>query len=652
MKCLPNRAMHAIEPSIRPPHPVRSAGGTLLLSLWICLSWLTAPALAQDRPQAWATLSNDTIPLGTSAELSVRVQSGAEVLSIPEIPPIDGLQVQYRGTANQFSSIQRNGRMTMTQERVFTYRLTPTRTGTFTLPPIEVKTADGTTKTVARDLTVTAGNGRSQQGEARISDYVQLEAQILVSRPYTYVHQEIPLLITLYWRQLDVRVSEYPSIPRENILIKNHADVNPSNPNFQGYAHDPAETITRFGQEWKRCSFRTHFYPISAGTLALEPITMNVPIRVNRSRRSSQAWDPFGDFFGSATETFTITAEPVQIEVRPIPTTDRPPEFTGAVGQFEVTHEIQPVKLMAGDPIALLIHVAGNGNYVTVQPPAFPKSDQFRVYDPTTTDVVKELPASARGTNPKPPVVGRDFEYVAVPLEAGVTEFPALNFAYFNPTTEEFATLPIGPFPIEVTPAPQGRDTAVLQSLNRPQDSPTRRDRDIVFIKTERPPNPAKALDAPLPAWAYAVHLLPGLLLCAALLAQVLLERPRRETPKSRVAKAPKVAAVALAHAERALNQGDAERFFSELHRGLQDFFAHLLDLPPAGITADNVLPKLKAIDLPDSEPDQVERLFRACDHARFGSGRLTPEEMTALLRDCRGTLARIHKYTAGRRTR
>jgi hypothetical protein len=574
-----------------------------------------------------------------------------EILDAPKIPTIEGLQIQYLGQSTQFSSVRRNNTMTTIQERLFNFQIIPTQTGTFHLPAIEVKTSGGNQETVARTLTVTAGQNGQEQ--IRLADYLQLEAQIVSPHPYVYLHQEVTLLVTLYWRQLDVRISEYPSIPREDIIIKNHADVNPNNPNFEGYAHDPGQTVTRDGQEWQRWTFRTHFYPISAGNLTLTPITINVPIKVNRSRRSLNSWDPFGDFFGSSTETFAISAKPLDIEVRPIPAESRPDSFQGATGQFEVTHEIQPVKLQAGDPLALTVHVTGAGNFATVQAPEFPEVEQFRVYEPTTTDVTRDLPATARGKNLQPPVIGKDFEFVAVPLEAGDIEFPAVEFSFFDPVAERFETIPIGPFPLEVTPAPEGSQKAVLQTLKSPvSPQQTRRDRDIVFIKTDREPASGNSPLASLPAWAYAVHSIPVVLLLMSFVSQTLLRKQKQDSRKIRQARAPKVAREALSKAQNALDKQDSSLFFQAVHQALQQYFGHLLGRPTAGITVDIVLPELQAMGVDEKDRDSVEQLFFACDHARFGSGQVPPAEMADILTRCRQTLDRVHKFQKSGRIR
>jgi hypothetical protein len=161
--------------------------------------------------------------------------------------------------------------------------------------------------------------------------------------------------------------------------------------------------------------------------------------------------------------------------VKRIPVSETPSSFAGAVGAgFALTVSADRTVVQVGDPITLTVELRGDGNLATVSLPPLDAEgllppDQFRVPEGELTGVVegkvKRFTASVRV------------------LDEAVREIPGLEYAWFDPTTEQFQTTRSRPIALSVREA-QVIGAAQVES----QEPPT---------VPENPANPATAAATP-----------------------------------------------------------------------------------------------------------------------------------------------------------
>jgi hypothetical protein len=143
---------------------------------------------------------------------------------------------------------------------------------------------------------------------------------------------------------------------------------------------------------------------------------------------------------GNPTNAFEIKDDKIQtnsgsIEIKPLPETGRPANFTGGVGQFTMESSITPSKNKVGEPFTFEVQVKGLGNFDRVQPPEIEKMPEWDIHQPSVdVNALDEVGLSAEKT----------FRYVLIP-QAPVTRTPAVAFSYFDPTTEKYVTLKADP---------------------------------------------------------------------------------------------------------------------------------------------------------------------------------------------------------------
>jgi hypothetical protein len=112
-----------------------------------------------------------------------------------------------------------------------------------------------------------------------------------------------------------------------------------------------------------------------------------------------------------------VTGEPIVLEVRPLPEEGRPPDFTGAVGSFDVTADVPTREVAFGESLKLALTIRGEGDLAGFDTPSWREIGSFRVLG-----ILDQRTPSTR-------VLTLDL----APYSAKVWQVPAIPFAYFDP---------------------------------------------------------------------------------------------------------------------------------------------------------------------------------------------------------------------------
>ena len=93
--------------------------------------------------------------------------------------------------------------------------------------------------------------------------------------------------------------------------------------------------------------------------------------------------DPFwGPGYVNRVEVEELSAPDVTVKASPLPEKGRPDNFSGAVGNFNVTESVPSGEIIAGEEAYLVVTLSGDGDLSGVAPPdvrqAFAKPLQFK----------------------------------------------------------------------------------------------------------------------------------------------------------------------------------------------------------------------------------------------------------------------------------
>lgn len=134
----------------------------------------------------------------------------------------------------------------------------------------------------------------------------------------------------------------------------------------------------------------------------------------------------------------SVRAAAVRVRVLPLPEAGRPPQFAGAVGEFEFGSDAMPREVAVGDVVTLTLEIRGRGNFDHFAPPRVGPFDGLR----TISERIERLPDVLRTTCELKVVAER------------VREIPALEFAYFTSgASGRYNIARTQPIPLRVRPA-------------------------------------------------------------------------------------------------------------------------------------------------------------------------------------------------------
>ena len=440
-----------------------------LVLLTICLAAFNP--LARAETKATATLSQTTIAPGDSTSMTIEV-SGVRHLEPPQTVGVEGLDIRYSRFEESMQIV--NGRVD--RSAMLSYIVTGNRTGAFEIPAIEIKTDAGVVKTEPLQLKVEAPAPGAQRaaGDAPLA-FVQIE----IGKETVYVGEAVPVTVQLYFdRRMRARVEQMPVLEGEGFTKVKFSQ--------------PREGASRKdGQDYQLLTFRTAISPGKAGKVTLGPMEVSFIASIPRAKKARSRNpldlfddgffnDPFGQF--NAMERRKVTAEPVELEVKPLPAAGRPADFSGAIGKFQLSVEGAPKQVKVGDPVTLKMYVTGSGNFDRVNVPELVDRKGWHAYEASSVFSPNDE-ILTNGT--------KTFEMAVVPEEKK-TQMPQVRFSYFDSETGKYVTLTSNPAPLTVedgappTPAPAPVAKANPEPEPPPAPEPPEQEvKDIVGLKYE-----------------------------------------------------------------------------------------------------------------------------------------------------------------------
>lgn len=576
--------------------------GVLVYALGcVCVLWLlaavTAPVFAQDDVSFTAEVDRTTISTDDFLTLTLTVTGTFEQLGEPQLPFLSGLSVVGSSRSSQFSMV--NG--VVSARTVFTYRLQPSGPGTFTIDPVTILVNGSSYQTEPITIEVTQGAAptptRPAPPPGDSSGDTALAPGGLSGQDF-YVEAAVDNATPVVGQQIIYYFRFYQAV---NLFNQPRVEW----PSFSGFwtkdlsPNNVYEQIAA-GRQYRVTEVRWALFPIAAsGTgaastdqVAIEPTTLTIP----------------GDFLS---RDLVLQTEPVAVDVQPLPDA-MPPDFAGAVGQFQIEAWVEPAETRVNEPVTLFVRVSGTGNLTTLPDPtagAETVLPDWRVYDPQTTTNVGQDGDTIRGD--------KLYERLLVPKVEGELSIPSFALTYFDPQADEYRQVETEPLVVPIAPgenlapgiAPNGENKQDITVLGS----------DIRHIKAA-PPSLAMHRT---PLLAQPIYWLGWVVPLLAVVGAWTWDRRQRrlssDVAYARAQRARRLARKRLAQARKQA-QEDQDATYAAVASALNDYLGDKFNLPSAGLTRDTIRDTLTAQAIPD---DLVERTLACLDWA--DSGRFAP---------------------------
>jgi hypothetical protein len=548
--------------------------------------------------------------------------------SEPGLPGIEGFRVAGRSTSSQVQII--NGRMSST--RSFIYQLLPQREGTFTIGAVTVTANSQTYRSVPITVEVVAGSV-APQGRARSrSPFSQLRQQAPqlreddvyvraeVSKSSVFQGEQVVVTYRLYCRFVPLGPEVEDDPPLTGFWVEE----------VELGADTTLERKTIGGQPYLTAPIKQRVvFPTKTGTLAIPPVTFTMAFRVSSN-------DPFDSFFARASRSVRVRTQPIELEVKPLPTKSRTRNFSGAVGEYELEAKLNQEEVAAGGPVTLTLAIRGKGNLRTVEAPDLPDVEGFRTFAPKASENYRATSAGLGGE--------KTWEYILVPESGGVKVLGPWNVSFFDPARGDYVTASAGPLKLRVIGAVASASGDVSFPTVRADVTLLRQ--DIRYLKP--PPETLGVSESS----SYESSLLYFSLLAPVLWNLGFVAYRRRKQKERthsdyfRSRRAHRMARERLGRAAK-LAKDSSKTCYEELAAALYRYVGDKTSLSASGLTSPTIDALLEERDVPEKLRNEFLSVLDRCEEARFTPGERTREEMESILARTENLVVSVDRHFA-----
>ncbi|CAM3948635.1 Oxygen tolerance [Pedobacter westerhofensis] len=567
----------------------------ITLLLLLCTNFL----FAQDA-RFTASVSSTQVGTGEQFEVTFSVNGNGDRFTPPDF---NGFQVlSGPNVSNSITSI--NGNTTVSN--AYSYILAAVKEGTITIGTASMVVNGRRLQTSPIRMTVVKGQPVQQNNQAQNApdNSIAEEAPADLSKSLfiravadqttVYQGQQIVLTYRLYTRVgiVDSRLDKLPDLTGFwSQEVKDN----------QQQAQWRVETYK--GQKYNVADVRQSIlFAEHSGNITIDPFEMTFIARVTAPAR-----DIMDQFFGSYKDVkYAVKSPPLVIHVKPLPENGKPAGFTGAVGNFIMSTDVDKTELKANESLTYKVKVSGSGNIKLLKDLNVNFPPDFEKYDPKITDTVTESTKGVSGS--------RLYTFLVIPRHQGDFKIDPLKFSYFNPSTGRYVVLPGKTFSIKVNRGTAESNVTAFSAVNKEDVKVL--DKDIRYIKTGEPGLSRKGEGFYSSPW-YFLLLAAGPLACVA--AFIYRNRERRnnsDVVKVKSRKAGKVAARHLAIAEKLL--GNRNEFYEAIFKGLYGYLSDKLNISMADLNRETISSALNNRMIDQNLVAQLLETLDICEMARY----------------------------------
>lgn len=577
-----------------------------IVCLWIALLALTVQAYADDKVTFTAS-APDAVAVGDQFRLSYTVNT--QKVKNFRAPSIKGFDV-LMGPSRSYSMQSINGNTTETL--TFTYILLAQKEGEYTIPGATI-TANGDQmlsnsvkiKVLPADKANSSQSGNAQSTSRSSSSGTSISNNDLfitaTASKTTAYEQEAILLTYKIYTVVDLRGFD-------NVKL----------PDFKGFHSQEVELPNdrRWGLEhYKGRNYHSTIYrqfvlfPQQSGKLTIDAARFDASIE-----KMDAIDDPFEAFFnggaGSIQIKKTLMTPKLTIDVKPLPA-GKPADFSGGVGEFNISSSINSTKVKTNDAITVKVVISGTGNLKLVGEPEVKFPEDFEVYDPKVDSKFRLTNAGLSGN--------KVIEYLAIPRNAGTYKIPAIKFSYFDIKSRSYKTLTTEEYTVQVEKG-AGNASQTIANFTNKEDLKVLNE-DIRFIKQNDVKLSPKGeyFFGSMGYWLF--YIIPGLIFIACFLIYRKQIAANANVAKVRTKKANKVAVKRMKQAGKLLAANEKDAFYDEVLKALWGYISDKLSIPVSQLSKDNIEEELCKYGVAEDLIKEFLNALNSCEFARFAPG-------------------------------
>lgn len=579
----------------------------------------------------FTTSAPETVGVGEQFRLSYTITS--DKVSNFRAPSIKGFDILIGPSRSEQSSTQIiNGNVSSSSSITFTYILMGNAPGTYTIPGAAA-TVDGAhmVSNSVRIKVVAGGhssNGGGGGGDADIHPSssrgvsgTDLLVTGSINRSTVYEQEALVLTYRIYTRAANLRF--------DNVVL----------PDFKGFHSQ--EVKLPANAKWTQTNFRgRNYYSTIYRQFVLFP-QQSGKLKIGSARfdavvsKVKESADPFDAFFNGGSNIVNIkkilTAPSMDISVIPLPS-NKPANFSGGVGAFNMTSSINSRNVKTNDAITLHIVISGIGNLKLVSNPTIHFPDNFEAYDPKVTENTQLTVNGVTGS--------KTIDYLLIPRDPGKFVIPAATLTYFDSRSKSYRTLRTTPYEINVEKG-AGNANQVIQNFTNKQDLKVLGE-DIRYIKLEPVTLQPKGYSLFGTFFYWLWYLIPFIAFIAFLIIYHQKVVESANVAKMRNKKANKVANKRLKYAGKLLSENKKDEFYDEVLKALWGYIGDKMNIPVSQLSKDNIEENMRNYAVSEDLIKDFIATLDECEFARFAPDSGESQAMDKVYDSCMVVISKM----------
>jgi hypothetical protein len=567
--------------------------------------------------------SVDKNKLSMSEQLVLKVKVSGDLSSLPEpaLPSLPGFTAYSSGRKQSVSIV--NGKVSSSID--YNYILVPKSPGQHTIEQISLnhkgkiyRTSPIVVEVVQSQPQVPKGQPQPQTQPAQApgtdppgQDKVFITAN--VDKKKVYVGEQITLSFKFYQ---GVRLLSQPRYGPPDTTGFWAEDLPPQ----QQYYADIS------GRRYAVTEIKTALFPTAPGKYTVG--TAQLKCSVGDFSRDN---DFLRSFFSSG-KTKLLKTDPITIAVIALPGENRPPDFTGTIGNYQIKAKVDKKEVKVNEPVTLEVTVSGKGNIKTINEPALEELKGFKKYETLSSLNISKEDYKVHGS--------KSFKTVLVPKVTGKQVIPSITYSYFDPEAKIYKSIKTAPISLNALPGPKEEPKIFTPEGIRLIGT------DIRYIKSGKLDLSRKKRLIYKGPFFITAQFLPVLCLMLTWGYKLRTERLTRDIGYARFTRAYKSAKKGLKQSLKLIYPDKAKQFYDSLANTFTEYLANKLNLSQAGLTLNLLVEELASRNVNSELVDRIKNIWQEYDFARFApSSRSDRKSMENIYRNTEELINQFEKF-------
>ena len=357
------------------------------------------------------TLDRSSVSLVDTVVAKVTV-TGKRKSSFPDIDGLSFFDV-VKGVTSSRVEIINNSKSVSVE---YTFYLTPLKPGEFFIGPARVRIKKKTYTSNTVKLTVLKEKNDKTKNENKP---LFLKSQI--SKNNLYVNQNALYTLRLFKREQVANISlEMPNV--EGL-------------GFERLAEQKKYSTIINAKLYEVVELKYVLIPKKKGDYKIPGATMRMTC-YEKNRRKRVFQDSF--FNMSRGKPVYLSSNEIQLNVKTLPDLNRPDNFSGLTGKFEIKTTLAPTKVKANESATLTITVKGTGNVRQIPDLKIPDVKGLKLYQDKSQLNINKGESAILGE--------KIMKWAIVPGKGGDYKIPVIGLSFFDPEQESYRKLETEPF--------------------------------------------------------------------------------------------------------------------------------------------------------------------------------------------------------------